>query len=215
MDEYIVLPTWPKHQKWEKAPKIKEGIILSLMELNEASLKRLVEMNYRFDLHIVLDRLSIPYERVFSVDPNQKYPSNYSDTDPDKDTDPDPDPDKDTDPDPQGGDDDRPKLVISLWQKNSGIFNAFSSFKSPNDWKAYWSKSDITKEQIETAFKNYTEAVKSGAIQRRFVPSHVDTFVLNGHIQKSQEPYKTQQTHDPPPETPVYATGKKRLGGLK
>ena len=85
MDEYIVIPSWPKHQKWDKAPKIKQGIILNLMALEEKYLKKIAEMNYRFDLRIVLDRLSIPYERVFSVDHDTKYPSNYSDLDPDPD----------------------------------------------------------------------------------------------------------------------------------
>ena len=87
MDEYVVIPSWPKHQKWEKAPKIKQGIIISLMEIGEEYLKRLVAMNYRFDLRIVLDKLSIPYDRVFPVDQNGKYPFNYSDPDLDPDID--------------------------------------------------------------------------------------------------------------------------------
>ena len=33
MDEYIILPSWPKHQNWETSPKIKEGIVLSLMKI--------------------------------------------------------------------------------------------------------------------------------------------------------------------------------------
>jgi hypothetical protein len=81
MDEYIVIPSWPKHQKWEKAPKIKQGIISCLMEIGEEYLKKLVIMNYKFDLRIVFDTLSIPYERVFSVDHDSEYPSNYSDLD--------------------------------------------------------------------------------------------------------------------------------------
>jgi hypothetical protein len=122
-----------------------------------------------------------------------------------------------TDPQGKEKEDERPKLVISFWKENSGIFNSFSSFKNPNDWKAYWKKSDLTKEQIEIGFKNYIQGIKSGALERKFIPSHVDTFVINGHIQKSQEPYKKQQTHDPPKApTPVYNTaGKKSLGGLK
>ena len=78
MDEYVVLPSWPKHQKWETAPKIKEGIVLYLMGIGEKYLKRLIEINYRFDLRIVFDRLGIPYI----------YGSNYSDLDPDPNIDP-------------------------------------------------------------------------------------------------------------------------------
>jgi hypothetical protein len=61
--------------------------------------------------------------------------------------------------------------------------------------------------------KNYIGAIKSGAIERRYIPTNPDTFVLNGWIQKSQERYQKQ---GPPPSTgknkPV--GGRKSLGGL-
>jgi hypothetical protein len=109
--------------------------------------------------------------------------------------------------------DDRSKLVIALWQGNADIFNAFSSLKRPKDWQSFWKKSAITREQIETAFKNYIQGVQSGAIERQFIPAHVDTFVLNGWILKSQDPYRKQS---PPPSTGKSASGpKKSLGGLE
>jgi hypothetical protein len=61
MGEYIVIPTHPKHQKWEKCPKIKEGIIKWLMGIGIENLNKLCEYGYRFDLKIVYERLSIPY----------------------------------------------------------------------------------------------------------------------------------------------------------
>jgi hypothetical protein len=114
--------------------------------------------------------------------------------------------------DPKNKEDERPKLVIFLWQKNADIFNAFSSFKKPKDWEEFWKKSDITKEQIETAFKNYIQGVKSGALERRFIPSNVDTFVLNGWIQKSQDEYPKQGPPSTSKNKPIGS--KKSLGGL-
>jgi hypothetical protein len=61
MDEYIVIPSYPKHQKWKTSPKIKEGIIQILVELGVKYLVKLEEMHYRFDLRLAFDRLSIPY----------------------------------------------------------------------------------------------------------------------------------------------------------
>ena len=84
--EYIVLPSWPKHQKWEKAPRIKDGILACLCSLEEEMLRALVEIGYKFDLKQVFDTLCIPYI----------YPSNYSDSDSDSDS----DNDRDTESDP-------------------------------------------------------------------------------------------------------------------
>jgi hypothetical protein len=61
MDEYIVIPSAPKHQKWESAPKLKEGIIKILMEIGVENLVKLEKFRYRFDLKIVFDRLSLAY----------------------------------------------------------------------------------------------------------------------------------------------------------
>ena len=57
MDEYVVIPSWPKHQKWEKSAKIKEGIINCLVELDIEKLTMLVCINYKFDMHVVFDTL--------------------------------------------------------------------------------------------------------------------------------------------------------------
>jgi hypothetical protein len=99
------------------------------------------------------------------------------------------------------------------WQHNGDIFNPLAHLKKPNEWKEFWAKSNITVEQIDIGMKNYTEAIKSGVIDRLYIPANPDTFVLNGWIQKSQERYQKQ---GPPPSTgrnkPVQ--GKKSLGGL-
>ena len=51
--EYVVIPSWPQHQKWEKAPKIREGIISVLQDLPNGMIDVLIGLNYRFDLSAV------------------------------------------------------------------------------------------------------------------------------------------------------------------
>lgn len=62
--EYVVLPSWPKHQKWEKSEKVKEGIVRILKELEPEIIEFLKQIGYRYPI----DTLSIP----------NIYPSNYS-----------------------------------------------------------------------------------------------------------------------------------------
>ena len=69
--EYIILPSWAKHQKWQVHKKIEAGIISILKELTPELLGYLKSIDYTYPI----DSLSIPYI----------YPSNYSDTDTDTD----------------------------------------------------------------------------------------------------------------------------------
>ena len=82
-ENWLVLPSWPHHQKWQVRSKIKTGIERSLCELPEAIFEALPGLGYRYPIHT----LSIPYA----------YPSNYSDTD----TEGEPDPKREGDPDPE------------------------------------------------------------------------------------------------------------------
>ncbi len=71
--EYIVLPTWPKHQRWQDKPTIKSGIDKLLSELPENVNKYLKSVNYSYPTYTV----SIPYG----------YQPSYSDSNIDTDTD--------------------------------------------------------------------------------------------------------------------------------
>lgn len=62
--EYVALPSWPKHQKWDKSTKVKEGIDRILKELEPEIIMFLNQIGYRYPI----DTLSIPYG----------YPPNYS-----------------------------------------------------------------------------------------------------------------------------------------
>jgi hypothetical protein len=71
--EYVALPSWPKHQQWEKRSKIKDGIVAILKTLPPELLDYMVHIGYKYPI----DTLSIPYT----------YPSNYIDSDSDIDSD--------------------------------------------------------------------------------------------------------------------------------
>jgi len=60
-DEYIIIPKWPKHQKWETHSKIKDGIISVLQDLPKELLKKLYEVDYEFDLSLI-DKTIIAYK---------------------------------------------------------------------------------------------------------------------------------------------------------
>jgi len=80
---WIILPTWPKHQKYESRSKIKTGIDAVLKYLPEEILKYMVSIGYAYPI----DTVSIPYT----------YLPNYSDSDSDSDLDSDSDSDLDKD----------------------------------------------------------------------------------------------------------------------
>jgi len=71
-DEWVILPSWPKHQKWQDRSKIREGIDKILIALPYDIFMALSGMGYVYPM----DKLSIPYP----------YPSNYLDPDPDSDS---------------------------------------------------------------------------------------------------------------------------------
>jgi hypothetical protein len=173
-EEFLVLPNWPKHQRWEKHSKINAGIKICLEKLNPDLISFLKSIGYRYpidSLSIAYDSLSIPYT----------YPSNYSDTD--IDTDPDTDTDTET----------VKKLsshFIQLWQHNGEVFNFLARIQNPNDWEAFWKSCTFTEDDLDLRVGNFVAAVKSGAIERRFIPASPDAFVLRGWLQRSVDPYK-------------------------
>jgi hypothetical protein len=183
-EEFMVLPTWPKHQKWEKHSKINAGIKACIEKLNPDLVSFLKYIGYRYPMDSLsiaytddTDRVSIPYG----------YPRNYSDTDIDIDLDIDPDIDTNAET--------AKKLsshFIQRWQQNADVFNCLAGLKRPKDWNAFWERNTMTMKQIDLAIDNFIAGVKSGAIERRFVPSSPDGFVINGWLQRSAEPFKKQ-----------------------
>lgn len=76
--EYIAIPSWPKHQRWEKSSKTRVGIDIVLASLEPEVVKFLVEIRYRYPINEVL----IPHTSPID-DPSIPHssPSNYLDSD--------------------------------------------------------------------------------------------------------------------------------------
>ncbi len=66
---HIILPSWPRHQKWQKRSKIKEGIVAILENLDPEILGFMKKIGYSYPI----DTLSVPYT----------YGRNYSEFDSD------------------------------------------------------------------------------------------------------------------------------------
>jgi len=64
--------------------------------------------------------------------------------------------------------------------------------KRPHDWTAFWEQNTISLEQIDLAIDNFIAGVKTGALERRYIPSSPDGFVLNGWITRSLSQFKNQ-----------------------
>lgn len=62
--EYIAIPSWPKHQKWQSKNTIKEGIVKILNDLDNETFKWLVLIGYRFDFSLTRyhgGTIGVPY----------------------------------------------------------------------------------------------------------------------------------------------------------
>jgi hypothetical protein len=77
INEFIVLPAWPKHQKWQKSKNIKDGIDAILHELPPEVLEVLEEIGYCYKIDTPLHTPYIPPTKG----------SRYSDLDSDLDSD--------------------------------------------------------------------------------------------------------------------------------
>jgi uncharacterized phage protein (TIGR02220 family) len=77
--EYIVIPSWPKHQKTERHPKLKSGIFAVLDSLSVDVIIFLKRVNYAFDLS--------KYDSLSEAIDTERLSSNYSDLDSDTDND--------------------------------------------------------------------------------------------------------------------------------
>ena len=177
---FIVLPNWPKHQKWQVRKKIEAGIRICLEKLNPDLILFLKKIGYKYPI----DTLSVGDN---SVSIEHEYPRNYSESDSDIDIDPEFDIDTNSDT--------AQKLsahFLHLWQHNGDIFNFLSRIQKPNDWEAFWKSCTLSEKDLDIRVKNFVDGVKSGAIERRFIPASPDAFVLRGHLQRSAEPYKKQ-----------------------
>ena len=94
-------------------------------------------------------------------------------------------------------DNEREKLFVSLWQKNGDVFNAFARLDQPNEWRNFWDRCNFSPQHIETAVNNVVNAVKSGLLQRRYIPSTPDKFVLNDWFNRGLDDFKPKEIKEP------------------
>jgi hypothetical protein len=227
IDEYIIIPKWPKHQKLGERGKLKLATNAILRSLPD-SVKYFITQsgNYEYDTSFLVsevDTPSIPYgendEKGDMVSPKQGDQSQNIDTlssDSDLDLDSDLDSDvKDTHsrcanaPKENEFPKNPKKLFLCLWQQNSDVFNSMSRIESPKDFDAYWEKSKITCDQVRNAVENFADDVRAGVIQRRFIPAMPDRFVLKGWIQKCQKRFM-QDKNAPPGTDPTLSVKQKK-----
>lgn len=159
--EFIVLPSWPHHQKCQNS-NIQKGIHRILKTLDSELISFLEEVGYRYTLDEFLRG---------GTGGNTAIPSE--------------------DETVMSGASDEMQLFLRLWQTTKDedgkcIFQVTAGIEKPRDWERYWRESPPTAEQIETAFKNFAAGINSGAIQRRFIPATPDRFVLRGGITRYQ-----------------------------
>jgi hypothetical protein len=219
--EWVIVPSSLKHQKFDRSPNMIKGIYEQLKTVPAEVLNKLRECGYILDLTPVFpggepDGPPNPSEPLPEPLPNPSgtHPL-YSDQDQDLDLDKDKDKDKDLDQDINScAKNSGEKLFIYLWQKNPDIFNFAARIENPKEWAAFWEKCPYPPDDIKRRMQNFIDGVKNGSIEKRFVPRTPDRFVLKGHLNASDAPYKKNGNRGgvSPPSNP--AAGKKSLGGL-
>lgn len=180
--EYVVLPSWPHHQKCQNL-NIQRGINRILKTLEPENLSFLNEVGYKYPLGEFLSETDGPAEGVNAQLPDSVQQMEMTE---------------------------EQKLFMKLWQTTKDknglcIFQVTATIENPRDWERFWQKSKPTAEQIERAFKNFADGVNSGAIARRFIPATPDRFVLKGGMNRFYDPVSKEKGESEKPEKDALA----------
>ncbi len=215
--DYIIIPKWLKHQKISERNKIFLGAVKILKSLPD-DVKEFISYrrHYDWDVSEIIGKPckgceypngSSAENGIFQDEPSSKrygssmshqknsmaHTQNSENSGNDPDSDLDRDINSEFDIDTKAGKETYKTLsahFIKRWQENADIFNCLARLKRPLDWQAFWEQNPMTLEQIDTAIDNFIDGVKTGAIERRFIPSSPDGFVINGWIARSQSRFK-------------------------
>ena len=103
------------------------------------------------------------------------------------------------------------ELFLYIWQHTPNVFNSLARIEQPKEWDYFWEKSNTTCDQVKTAMENFIADFDSKMIQRRFVPSTPDRFVLKGWIIKCQERFMPKATSPPRDDSQSYQNQKRSL----
>ena len=79
------------------------------------------------------------------------------------------------------------KFFLKLWNENSNIFGIAMQITRPKDFYAYFQNENITKEFIQTGMENYIQAINTGQLNKKYIPSTPDRFILNNTLSKYQD----------------------------
>ncbi|MBQ3800689.1 MAG: hypothetical protein II837_10370 [Treponema sp.] len=159
--EFVVLPSWPHHQKCQNA-NIQKGISRILKTLDSEVIAFLRKVGYRYPLTEFTDTASASGNTV-GLDMADSSISEEQ----------------------------RLFIRLWQTTKDSNgmcIFPVTARIERPKDWERFWQVSPPTCGQIETAFRNYADGVNCGAVPRKFIPRSPDRFALTGGISKFQTP---------------------------
>lgn len=158
--EYIVLPSWPKHQRVQN-PNISKGIKRVLEELSPEMIGFLREVGY----HYPLDGFQAAGTSSFGEP-------------------------WDLEEEGASEEEKLYLRLWQTTKDSNGmcIFPVTARIERPRDWERFWQVSPPTCGQIETAFRNYADGVNCGAVPRKFIPRSPDRFALTGGISKFQTP---------------------------
>jgi len=222
--EYLVLPNWPKHQKWENHKTIKAGIEAVLKTLSTEFIIFLKEKGYAYPLNIVDDSQSVamdsqrypmyslsePIDSLSEPIGSQGDPPRYSDLDLNIDLDSDlnlnsdspsegvcastENPQVEKNPQPLKDTTKPEKLFLEIWQHTPDVFNVVGRIESHKEWANFWAITPLTTEQVKTALDNFIQDVRCGVIEQRYVPTKPDRFVLNGWLTKCRQRFKGKET---------------------
>lgn len=84
---------------------------------------------------------------------------------------------------------DKRKYFLELWNKNADVLGMGMTIERPKDFSKFFENETVTKEYIKSGIDNFVQAVKSGKLDKRFIPSTPDRFVLKNTLERFQKPY--------------------------
>ncbi|GMO64459.1 MAG: hypothetical protein Ta2A_12020 [Treponemataceae bacterium] len=197
--EWIIVPSSLKHQNYKNLPTVVSSITEHLKKLPDEVFEALRECDYPFDLDAIKPKNHIDYTEpthslpIDYTEPTHSLPqtrrefnliqSNLKELEIELNINP-----------IQRNDDAAAKKLsahfLQLWQQGHGVFNITAGLKRPKDWSAFWETCIYSEAEIDIRVKNFIDGVKSGAIERKYVPRSPDTFVLNSWLETSAEPFK-------------------------
>ena len=159
--EFVVLPSWPHHQKCQNA-NIQKGISRILKTLDSEVIAFLRKVGYRYPLTEFTDTASASGNTVgldmadSSISEEQRLFIRLWQTTKDAD--------------------------------GVCIFPVTATLERPKDWERFWRENPPTEEQIKKVFKNFADGINSGAILRQYIPPTPDRFVLRGGMTRYLDP---------------------------